>query len=130
MLNISGNLSAAVRASVSLAPSDRLLFVAKHLKAQAEGADLPEAVPSGAPPVSRSELQVELSVLADKLTAAVNAAARQKVGTALSNVAMQLLQQAEARPSPDVAATPAPAASAPAAAIIPKMLFIRSIKII
>ena len=53
MLNISSNLSAAVRASVSLAPSDRLLFVAKHLKAQADGAQLPEAVPSGAPPVSR-----------------------------------------------------------------------------
>ena len=94
MLELGPQLTAACRAAIPLRPADRLEFVAQHLKAQAEGATLPTATaPADAPTVSRAELQVELSALADKLTTAVNAAARLKSGAALTNVAMQLLQQ-------------------------------------
>ena len=74
-LALSEPLSAAVRASITLPPAERPLFVGKHLLAQAQNVKtLPTASSaSGTAAISRAALQEELAALAEILTAALNA---------------------------------------------------------
>ena len=68
-------LTAATRASITLPPSERPLFIGKHLLAQAQNAKtLPTATSaSGTATISKAALQQELAALAKVLTAALNA---------------------------------------------------------
>ena len=68
-------LTAATRASITLPPSERPLFIGKHLLAQAQNAKtLPTATSaSGTATISKAALQQELAALAKDLTAALNA---------------------------------------------------------
>jgi hypothetical protein len=96
MLSISDHLSTAVRAAIALPVAERARFVGEHLKAQDAGAPLPEAsAPQRAGhSIPRAQLQEELSVLAETLTGAVNAAAQRTSGSVLANVAEHLLMNA------------------------------------
>mmetsp|Transcript_43479 Transcript_43479/g.87011 ORF Transcript_43479/g.87011 Transcript_43479/m.87011 type:complete len:225 (-) Transcript_43479:1163-1837(-) len=118
MLEISDNLSAAVRASVTLPPAERAAFVGRHLLAQVESKPLPVVEQAGSTQtLSRTILQEELAVLADVLTTAVNAASG-RPGKALQHVAEHLINRSsnpEAAVGKALAGAPAPPANAPAA---------------
>jgi hypothetical protein len=68
-------LTAATRASITLPPSERPLFIGKHLLAQAQNAKTLPTVTSasGTATISKAALQQELAALAKVLTAALNA---------------------------------------------------------
>ncbi len=72
---LSEPLAAATRASITLPPSERPLFIGKHLLAQAQNAEtLPTATSaSGTATISKAARQEELAALAKILTTALNA---------------------------------------------------------
>ena len=87
-------LAAATRASITLPPSERPLFIGKHLLAQAQNAEtLPTATSaSGIATISKAELQEELAALAKILTTALNAVSGLP-GSALQRLAGHLIAE-------------------------------------
>jgi hypothetical protein len=85
-------LTAATRASITLPPSERPLFIGKHLLAQAQNAKtLPTATSaSGTATTSKAALQQELAALANVLTAALNAVS-ELPGSSLQRLADHLI---------------------------------------
>lgn len=111
-MDVSENLSAAVRASVPLPAAERTRFVGEHLMAQSEQRPLPVATPLGSS-VERSVLQQELLVLAEVLTGAVNAVSAMP-GKPLPLLAQHLIELGNgANASRAAEAAAAPTASGP-----------------
>jgi hypothetical protein len=91
---VSEPLAAATRASITLPPSERPLFIGKHLLAQAQNAEtLPTATSaSGTATISKAARQEELAALAKILTTALNAVSGLP-GSALQRLADHLIAE-------------------------------------
>eukprot|EP00900_Chrysochromulina_parva_P001866 jgi/Chrpa1/11680/Chrysochromulina_OHIO_Genome00022100-RA len=94
MHTVAEPLAAATRASITLPPSERPLFIGKHLLAQAQNAEtLPTATSaSGTATISKAALQEELAALANILTTALNAVSGLP-GSALQRLADHLIAE-------------------------------------